>query len=475
MSASPLAWSVAGFDSGDFVGAGLDLRVFEDFGVAGCAALSAMTSQDAHRVLRSRTLPAERLLAQISALRTPAALKVGMLGAAANVEAVMKCAGELQAPLICDPVLAASDGTPLLDAAGVAMLGELLPHCDLLTPNCAEAGILSGMRLESLDQMPAVAKKLRARGAKAVLIKGGHLGGDEDHCWDRFEDAEGGFWLRAPRLKRHCRGTGCALSSAIAAASALGWPMRDAVVLGRAHLQRALRSGVGAKLNPAGLDFGVEDMPSAPSSREPAAMFRDWPEEPPGIYPIVDSARWVRRLGEAGVRTAQLRIKNCAAATLRREIAEASEQARRRDMRLLINDHWEEAIEQGAWGAHLGQEDAMGVDWRRLADSGLRLGLSTHSWWEIARALALNPSYIAFGPVFHTDSKAMRFPPLGLEQLRQWCRMTRGRCMRVAVGGIDAGNIKSVMDCGVDGAAMIGAVARAADWRRALDELRAAL
>ena len=475
-TARPVALSVAGFDGAGFSGAVADLRVFQDFDVAARSVLTALTVQSEREVIDSQALALERVRAQLSALRSePAAVKIGMLGDAAIVEVVTEYAAQSAAPVVCDPVLAASDATPLLDEAGVSALSKLLPHCDLITPNAMEASALVGEPLESLDQAPAAAKKLLARGVKAVLIKGGHLANGEGDCWDWFESSSCGFWLKAPRLARDCRGTGCALSSAIAAALALGWPLPDAVVLGRAYLQRSLRLACGNRLAAAGLDFESQDLPSVSSTRSSMPMFPAWPEEPPGLYPVVDSAQWVRKLGELGVRTVQLRIKDESAERIKEEIAQAMAQARRFDLRLLINDHWEEAIAQGAWGAHLGQEDLHDADLRRIADAGLRLGLSTHSWWEIARALALNPSYIAFGPVFATDSKPMAFAPLGLGQLRQWCRMTEGLCARVGIGGVTSGNIKAVMDCGVDGAAMIGAIARAPDWRAALMTLRQAM
>jgi thiamine-phosphate diphosphorylase len=156
-----------------------------------------------------------------------------------------------------------------------------------------------------------------------------------------------------------------------------------------------------------------------------------------GLYAIVDSAERVRQVVQAGVKTVQLRIKAPDAAALRASIAQALDACRAAGATLVVNDHWRLAAELGAPAAHLGQEDllALGDAGRgALAASGLRLGISSHSLWELCRARTLAPWYVACGPVWPTLTKAMPWRPQGLDNLAWWVRMAGAPV--VAIGGI---------------------------------------
>ncbi len=126
-----------------------------------------------------------------------------------------------------------------------------------------------------------------------------------------------------------------------------------------------------------------------------------------GLYPVVPTADWIERLLELGVRTIQLRSKSTDGALLDAEIARAVRAARAHDARLFINDHWRRAIDAGAYGVHLGQEDLQHADLEAIARAGLRLGLSTHGFHEMRVALHFRPSYLAMGAVFPTTTKQM--------------------------------------------------------------------
>lgn len=132
-----------------------------------------------------------------------------------------------------------------------------------------------------------------------------------------------------------------------------------------------------------------------------------------GLYPVVDSVIWIERLLAAGVRTIQLRIKDLPEAAVEQDIAAAIELGKRYQARLFINDYWRLAIQHGAYGVHLGQEDLAIADLDAIHRAGLRLGLSTHDDAELDRALAERPSYIALGHVFPTQTKAMPSSPQG--------------------------------------------------------------
>ncbi|MEP6966268.1 MAG: thiamine phosphate synthase [Polaromonas sp.] len=190
---------------------------------------------------------------------------------------------------------------------------------------------------------------------------------------------------------------------------------------------------------------------------------------PIGFYPVVPDAAWVKRLLDWGVRTIQLRIKTAdhAPAEIEREVLAAVEAGKQvPGAQVFINDHWQLALAAGAYGVHLGQEDLDSADLAALRGAGLRLGLSTHTPAELARAHAAQPSYLAIGPIYPTTLKVMPYEPVGLERLREWAVMAVPYPV-VAIGGISLALVPGVLACGVDGVAVVSAVTLAADPRQA--------
>jgi thiamine-phosphate pyrophosphorylase len=192
-----------------------------------------------------------------------------------------------------------------------------------------------------------------------------------------------------------------------------------------------------------------------------------------GLYPVVPSAEWIERLLDLGVRTLQLRTKSNDPHVLDTEIARAVRAARACDARLFINDHWQRAIDAGAYGVHLGQEDVQTADLEAIASAGLRLGLSTHGFYEMLVAKHFNPSYIAMGAVFPTTTKQMPTAPQGLVRLAHYVALLNGHVPLVAIGGIDQSVIGSVLATGVGSAAVVRAVTEAADVAAAVRSLEA--
>ncbi len=246
---TPSALTIAGSDSSGGAGIATDLRTFAAFNVHGLAAITAVTAQTARRVLAVHRLPAAQVKQQIEAAFAEFrvdAIKIGMLGSAPIARATARALREMAARnIVLDPVLASSSGTALLSTAGLRVLRkELVPMAALLTPNLPEAEILLGHRIKD----PArAAQDLRALGAGAVLLKGGHGRGREVR--DILADANGVVEYRHPRLPVRARGTGCALASAVAAGLACGHDLRCAVANAEVFLQDALarsyRCGAG--------------------------------------------------------------------------------------------------------------------------------------------------------------------------------------------------------------------------------------
>jgi thiamine-phosphate pyrophosphorylase len=182
----------------------------------------------------------------------------------------------------------------------------------------------------------------------------------------------------------------------------------------------------------------------------------------PRVYPIVDSAAWVRRLAPLGVRLVQLRIKEQPPKKLLAEILEAQACCASSRMQLVINDHWELALAAGCDFVHLGQGDLEGADVPALRRAGVRLGISTHDEAELARALGFAPDYVALGPVYPTLLKAMPWAPQGLARIGEWKRRI-GAIPLVAIGGLTLERLPGVFAAGADSAAVVTDIVRNLD------------
>ena len=172
------------------------------------------------------------------------------------------------------------------------------------------------------------------------------------------------------------------------------------------------------------------------------------------FYLIVDSAAWIERLVPLGVKLVQLRIKDMNDATLRREIRSAKAICERHGCRLIVNDYWRLAIDEGCDFVHLGQEDLVEADVAAIRRAGMRLGLSTHDVAELDTALAAEPDYVALGPVYPTILKAMKWAPQGLDRIATWKRRV-GAVPLIAIGGLNVERIAGVFAQGADSAAVV--------------------
>ncbi|APS28382.1 thiamine phosphate synthase [Pectobacterium brasiliense] len=186
-----------------------------------------------------------------------------------------------------------------------------------------------------------------------------------------------------------------------------------------------------------------------------------------GLYPVVDSVEWIERLLGVGVKTIQLRIKDRSDEQAEAEVIRAIALGRRYQAQLFINDYWRLAVKHQAYGVHLGQEDLDTTDLAAIKQAGLRLGVSTHDDRELARAVAINPSYIALGHIFPTQTKDMPSAPQGLAELARHISDLQGRFPTVAIGGISTDRVPAVLKTGVGSIAVVSAITQAPDWQQA--------
>ena len=169
----------------------------------------------------------------------------------------------------------------------------------------------------------------------------------------------------------------------------------------------------------------------------------------PRFYPIFDDVVWLRRMLPLGVKLVQLRIKDKAPDELRAQLTEAHDLCATHDTVLVVNDHWQLAIDLGCEWVHLGQEDLDDADVDAIRAAGLKLGVSTHDKAELARALALAPDYIALGPIYPTILKKMNWHQQGVEKLSIWKDLV-GDIPLVAIGGMNTERAKGAFIAGAD-------------------------
>jgi hydroxymethylpyrimidine/phosphomethylpyrimidine kinase len=261
----PTALTIAGSDSGGGAGIQADLRTFAFQQVHGTSALTCVTAQNTLGVQRVDPLPPEAVCAQIESVIYDIGVqgvKTGMLLNAGIIQAVGRMIEtyQLQTMLVLDPVMVSRSGAQLLDDSAVAQLKQLIPLAALVTPNRYEAQMLSGIEINTVDEMKSAAEIIVRQGANAVLVKGGALSGDARGKDVWFDGEAFDILATKPVETKNNHGTGCTLSAAIAAQIALGNDLKTAVPVAKQYLTTALESALdlGAGSGPVGHFFPLQ-------------------------------------------------------------------------------------------------------------------------------------------------------------------------------------------------------------------------
>ncbi len=252
---------IAGSDSGGGAGIQADIKAVTMLGGYAATAIAALTAQNTRGVFGVHDVPPDFVAQQMSLVLEDIgadAVKTGMLSKAEVIETVAKTLETMapDVPLVIDPVMVAKGGHKLLDdAAHAALLGRLIPKAALLTPNLPEAEVLSGIRITTPDAMIAAGRSLMEKGAKAVLVKGGHL--DHPEVIDILLDIKGIETFTGPRIaSASTHGTGCTLASGIATGIAQGMPLREAVGRGIDYVRKAIEHAPGLGHGHGPIDHG---------------------------------------------------------------------------------------------------------------------------------------------------------------------------------------------------------------------------
>ena len=475
-----IAWAIAGSDCSGGAGIQADNKSFSSFGVFGCNIVTAVTAQNSQSVSDVLAMPAEQINSQWQALASeyPAkAIKLGMLANSEVIDKLITLLPETQAQVVCDPVLIATNGGSLMESSESYL--KLLPHVDLITPNEEEFAVLFNAQDYSAEQLVEKAKQVAKQYHIDIVITDGESRLDPNWASDCCVIDGEVFWMHSPKKESlHTHGTGCSFSSALAAALALGYSRYEACVLAKTYINQGLSLPDFFHHGASGFQhtrfpYQLDKLPFVSHAHAVAPLtFPRCDTDELGLYPVVESLDVLQDCLDCGVKTIQLRIKDKNDEQLENTIEKAVAIGNIHQARLFINDHWQLAIKHKAYGVHLGQDDIKTADLSAIAAAGLHLGLSTHSWYEIAVAHSFKPSYIAIGPIYPTTTKEMPFAPQGLLQLQQWQKLLSDSYPLVAIGGIDSNNAAEVLATGVGSIAVVRAVVNAKDRIQAIEHLQ---
>jgi len=180
------------------------------------------------------------------------------------------------------------------------------------------------------------------------------------------------------------------------------------------------------------------------------------------FYPVVPDSSWVLKLVPLGTKFIQLRIKDQQEAEVRRQVREAKAVCVQHGADLIVNDYWQVAIDEGCSWVHLGQEDLVDADVKAVRRAGIRIGVSTHDHAELDKGLAIDPDYVALGPVWPTVLKQMPWAPQGTERLAEWKKLIGDKPL-VAIGGLTLERALLCLKAGADIVSVVGDIVNHAD------------
>ncbi len=448
--------AVGGFDPTGRAGLAADLATIRAHGLHAAPVTATLTVQNRHGVQAVEPVGQPFVAAQLRAVFTDSALAVravksGLLGSQGALQALVEALRQFPAAFVCDPVMVAGTGEPLIpDSVAQALLDTLVPAATLLVPNALEAGRLAGLPVRSPRDAERAGARLLERGARAVLVKGGH-----------FEVARGTDVLvtreaswRLPPLgpsAPEARGTGCRLASAVAARLALGLGLHDAVAAAR--------------------EFVADYRERVAHAKRVGRLHVITDETLQSRFTHVELARLA---AEGGADVVQFREKRPRSA--RQRIAVARSMRRVLDgtaARLVVNDHVDVALGAGVSAVHLGPEDPEPEAARRALGPWCTVGATANDY-DAAVRLAPRVDYLGVGPVFSTRSKERPAPALGLEGLARIAAAVAPVPV-IAIGGITVSRVAQVLQTGAHGVAVLSAFVGAADPRAAVLALREAV
>ncbi|GIC78360.1 thiamine phosphate synthase [Moritella sp. F3] len=477
-----IIWTIASFTARDHATNQADIKTINALDGRGYHVSTACLSDE--------DFSAE--LAVLSTAAMPAAIKVGVLDTASHIDILVRF---LQDYKQCYPALHVIYEPLTITLAEMvnanygliaAIQTGLLPLVDVLILTQDETSVDAADLFSTTKKSINLLLNSGVKGvcAKAIftndtLVNSNKYGEDEQQLsvmLDIYIDAEREILLSSPIMRlnslsdaEHCG----VFSAALATVIGQDYPVDDALVVARAYLNQA------AAIWPTDREYFPQvvlpntvlgDQLGLAQQMQLAYDFAPCDTNRLGLYPVVDTVAWLEKVLQQGVKTLQLRIKNKTPAEVVEDVKAAVALGRQYQARLFINDYWQLAIEHGAYGVHLGQEDMLIADFVAIKQAGLKLGLSTHGYYEILRAHQIKPSYIALGHIYPTVTKDMPSKPQGLQRLQRYADLMQDYPL-VAIGGISIARAPQVAATGVGSVAVVTAITRAADYKQAIADL----
>jgi hydroxymethylpyrimidine kinase/phosphomethylpyrimidine kinase/thiamine-phosphate diphosphorylase len=524
----PIIWTISGSDCSGGAGIAADIKTGHALGVEVCHLITANTVQNSKQLISVNPIPVELLQQQVEALiddKPPLIIKIGLLVTVEQVhwltETLVRLKRNNQSIItVYDPVGQASVGGKF-SSLTVAELTPLLKLIDIITPNLLEAQRLA--KVEDHVSIKELASNIHQNFAiSSIIIKGGHSDDTAqclDFCYHQLNQLKQDnqdkninticYQLSSPRLPtKYSHGGGCTFASALTAFLAQGYLLRDAFTLSKAFINQGLAATVALSDQRSHQYYGAIEQLTWPQRAKDFPQVSDgliqqYQKLPRfnnlalngkklGLYPVIDSLYWLKRLLPLGLEIIQLRVKNLTKEELEQIIIDAVALAKNYTTRLFINDYWQLAIKHGAYGVHIGQEDLTNADLIQIQQAGLRLGISTHGCYEFLLAQQLQPSYLAIGAIFPTKTKDMTGQVQGINNLKQLLALRRKNPKLtnfrdgeqrsnqqnnndiipiVAIGGINLERAPHVLATGVDSIAVVTAITEAEKPEQAVARL----
>ena len=479
------ALTIAGSDPSGGAGLQADMKTFSALGVYGATAITAVTVQNTQGVKYVHKLSPQVVYDQIVAVMDDirvAAVKIGMVNDAETLDAIVRALTVYRPKfLVVDPVMVSTSGCALMQPDALTIMKErLLPMADLVTPNLPEAWTLAGTNSSVDDAAQAILRL----GVKALLVKGGHAEGRTKTDYLYIYKGEG--VKRAEFTAEtvdtvNTHGTGCTLSSAIAALLARGNGLEDAVRQAKNYLIEALKAGadvhVGGGHGPVCHLFKqtsrqeTRDEQTSVQDNSPCLLVTDdLSTDAVGLqfithftdkYSYFDSAMIAL---EGGCRWIQLRMKDACEAEIESVARRILPECRGRGAVFIVDDHVELALRVGADGVHLGKNDMPVDEARRLVGDRFIIGGTANTFEDVQRLASQGADYIGCGPFRFTTTKKKLAPMLGIEGYKNIISQMKKRGITlpiVAIGGIICDDIPQIMATGVTGIALSGSILRA--------------
>ncbi len=495
---TPIVWSISGSDCSGGAGIQADLKTAYALGLELCTLSTANTSQNNQYFEAMNPTDVHVLQEQLLVLletTPPQVIKIGLL---ANNEQVSWLIDTLFAltqtyedlVVVLDPVYKATVQDKPQAELSFSLLKQLYSIVDIITPNYDEALQLASYLDSHWQDNPAeqvvLAQFLQAKFNASIIVKGGHISNKSGQKTDVCVQGTAVYQVTTNQVNtRFTHGTGCSFATAISCFLAKGLSLKDALVHAKAFIQKGLSLSEG-KLH----QYGAFQQPNFPIEKsyypqvnpQNTLTLNQQPFatlccEKPGLYPVVGTLEWLAKLLPLGLKIIQLRLKEIPIQKISGLVKQAVQLANKFDTRLFINDYWQAAVEHGAYGVHLGQEDLEALsetELNTLQASGIRLGLSSHGIFEYRLAAQYQPSYIAMGAIFPTQTKDMTGQIQGVQELAI-VNALKEEIPLVAIGGITQQNITAVANTGVSSIAVVTAITLADDYTKAVKDLQASM